>query len=304
MRITDRLLVDKVLNNIQRNSQKLENIQTQVSTGRRIAVPSDDPTGTVRSLILRSADDEGQQNQQNLDLADGWLNSTDTALQDVNLIVQRARELTVQGANETLGPQETAALATEVDQLIDHALQLANTRNGDRYIFGGFNTKSPAFDLLDLNGNPTTTPGGATSWQYNGDNGSILRAVAPGVKLGVNVTGDRVFPQVFDVLMGIRDDLKNHNQASLSEDRLDELDGVHDDVLNALGEVGAKGSRLEITKKQTSAQHLNNQELISKTEDVDMSDAIINLSAQQAALQASLATGARVIQPKLMDFLR
>jgi flagellar hook-associated protein 3 FlgL len=304
MRITDRLLVDKVLNNIQRNESRLARLQEQVATGRRITVPSDDPTGAVRSLTLRSNDDETTQSQLNLDLADGWLNATDIALQDVNSIIQRARELAVQGANETLSQQETKALSTEVDQLIGHAIQLANTRSGDRYIFGGFSTKAQPFDMLDMDGDVTETASAATAWQYNGDNGEIQRAVAPGVKLGVNVTGDRVFPQVFDVLIGIRDDLRNRFQTSLSEDRLDELDSVHDDVLDALGEVGAKGARLEITKRQLSAQHLNDTGLISLTENVDMSDAIIHLSAQEAALQASLATGARVIQPKLMDFLR
>ena len=304
MRITDRLLVDKVLSHIQRNEGRLASIQDQVASGRRISVPSDDPTGTVRSLTLRSNDDETVQAQLNLDLADGWLNASDIALQDVNGIVQRARELAVQGANETLSQQETSALSTEVDQLIGHVLQLANTRSGDRYIFGGFSTKSPAFDMLDMDGVVTTDPKAATGWQYNGDNGDIQRAVAPGVKLGVNVTGDRVFPQVFDVLIGIRDDLRNRFQQSLSEDRLDELDSVHDDILNALGEIGAKGARLDITKRQLSAQHLNDTSLISLTENVDMSEAIINLSAQQAALQASLASGARVIQHKLMDFLR
>src|SRR5688500_4951770 len=108
MRVTDRLLVDKVLANIQKNGQRLESLQTQVATGRRIQQPSDDPTGTVRSLILRSDQDELRQNEANLALADGWLNSTDIALQDVNLIIQRARELTVQGANETLGENETS----------------------------------------------------------------------------------------------------------------------------------------------------------------------------------------------------
>ena len=304
MRITDRLLVDKVLGNIQRNESRLSTIQDQVSTGRRISMPSDDPTGAVRSLTLRSNDDETQQSQQNLDLADAWLNATDSALQDVNGIVQRARELAVQGANETLSQQETRALSTEVDQLIGHVLQLANTRSGDRYIFGGFNTKSQSFDMLDLNGAVTTDPAAATSWQYNGDNGDIQRAVAPGVKLGVNVSGDRVFPQAFDVLIGIRDDLRNRFQQSLSEDRLDELDSVHDDILDALGEVGAKGSRLDLTKNQLSAQHLNDTGLITQTEDVDMSEALIHLSAQQNALQASLATGARVIQPTLLDFLK
>src|SRR5262249_7310544 len=151
--------------------------------------------------------------------------STDVALQDVNSIVQRARELAVQGANQTLGPEETKALANEVDQLLDHAMQIANTRNGDRYIFGGFNTRTPSFNFTDTD---------KTAWVYNGDNGNIQRSIAPGVKIDANISGDRVFPGVFDVLMGIRDDLAQHNQDSLSLDRLDELDAVHNDVLDAL----------------------------------------------------------------------
>jgi flagellar hook-associated protein 3 FlgL len=295
MRITDRLLVDKVLGNIQRNTQRLATLQEQVATGRRIARPSDDPTGTVSSLVLHSTDDETVQDIANVDLAQGWLNTTDVALQDVNSILQRARELAVQGANETLGAEETKSLANEVDQLLDHAMQLANTRNGDRYIFGGFNTRTPSFNFTDTN---------KDAWVYNGDNGAIQRAVAPGVKLDVNVTGDRVFPGVFDVLIGIRDDLRTRDQDSLSLDRLDEIDAVHNDVLDALGEVGAKGARLDLTRRQLTASDLNDKGLISDVEDVDMSDAIINLSAQQAALQAALATGARVIQPQLLDFLR
>src|SRR5579885_1139733 len=289
------MLVDKVLANIQRNTQRLSDLQDEVATGRRINKPSDDPTGTVSSLILHSTDDENQQDAANLDQAQAWLNSTDVALQDVNSILQRARELAVQGANQTLGPEETTSLANEVDQLLDHAMKLANTQNGDRYIFGGFNTRTPSFNFTDST---------KTAWVYNGDNGDIQRAVAPGVKLSVNVTGDRVFPGVFDVLMGIRDDLKAHNQDSLSLDRLDELDSVHNDVLNARGEVGAKGARLDLTKNQLSAAHLNNKGSISDIEDADMSDAIVNLSAQQTALQAALATGARVIQPQLLDFLK
>lgn len=294
MRITDRLLVDKVLGNIQRNTERLAMFQEQVATGKRILKPSDDPTGTVASLTLHSTNDETVQNMANLDLAQGWLTTTDVALQDINDILQRARVLAVQGANETLGEEETAALATEVDQLLDHAMQLSNTRNGDRYVFGGFNTRTPSFEFTD---------GTRTAWIYNGDNGGIQRAVAPGVKLEVNVTGDRVFPGVFDVLMGIRDDLANNDQDSLSLDRLDEIDAVHNDVLDALGEVGAKGARLDLTRRQLTAADLNDKGLISNVEDVDMTEAIIHLSAQQSALQAALATGARVIQPQLLDFL-
>jgi flagellar hook-associated protein 3 FlgL len=295
-RVTERLLVDKLLTNIQANSRRFERLQEEVATGKRILRPSDDPTGTVTALTLRSADAQNAQAQKNIDLAEGWLNATDVALQDVSTIIQRVRELVVQGSNYTLSPQETSALANEVDQLLGHAMQMANTRYGDRYIFGGFNTRTTPFEFLDV---------ARTGWAYNGDNGEILRNVAPGVDISINTTGDRVFPQVFDVLIGIRDDLKSHNQDSLSLDRLDELENVHDDVLDALlSQVGSKGARLDLTRKQLGASRLNDAETLSKVEDADMSDSIIRLNAQQASLQAALATGARVIQPTLIDFLR
>lgn len=296
VRVTERLLVDKLLGNLQANSEKFDRLQESVSTGRRIIRPSDDPTGSVTSLVLRSNNDELEQAQQNIELAEGWLNATDVALQDISSILQRVRELTVQGANETLSEKETQALGNEVDELLSHAMQMANSRYGDRFIFGGFNTRSLPFEFLDS---------AKTGWQYNGDNGEIERSVAPGVRISINTSGDRVFPQIFDVLIGVRDDLRAHNQESLSLDRLDELENVHDDVLDALlSQVGSKGSRLDLLKRQLTALHLNNTDVLTQVEDVDMSETIIRLNAQQAALQAALATGSRIIQTNLIDFLQ
>jgi len=110
---------------------------------------------------------------------------------------------------------------------------------------------------------------------------------------------------VFDALISVRDDLRANDSDSLSLNRLNELETVHDDVLDALlSQVGSKGARLDLTKSQLSAARLNDAEVLSKTEDADMSDSIIKLNAQQTALQAALAAGAKVIQPTLIDFLR
>ena len=298
-RVTERLLVDNFLSNIQTNSRRFERLQEEVATGRRITRPSDDPTGTVTSLVLRSKDAENEQAQKNIDLAAGWLNATDVGLQDVSGLVQRVRELTVQGANETLSSQERSALAAEVDQLLEHTMQIANTRYGDRYIFGGHSTRTQPFTFqVDATGNKT-------GWTYGGDDGQILRHVAPGVTMSINTPGSDVFPQVFDALISVRDDLRANDSDSLSLNRLNELETVHDDVLDALlSQVGSKGARLDLTKSQLSAARLNDAEVLSKTEDADMSDSIIKLNAQQTALQAALAAGAKVIQPTLIDFLR
>ncbi|HEV8636243.1 MAG TPA: flagellar hook-associated protein FlgL [Chloroflexota bacterium] len=299
-RVTERLLVDKLLSNIQTNGRRFERLQEEIATGRRIIRPSDDPTGTVTSLVLRSKDGENAQAQKNIDLAMGWLNATDMALQDVSTIVQRVRELVVQGANETLSKQDRAALASEVDQLLEHSMQIANTRYGDRYIFGGYSTRTQPFTWM-LGADGVTK----VDSNYSGDTGQIVRHVAPGVQLSINTPGSEVFPQVFDALIAIRDDLRANDTNSLSLNRLDELEKVHDDVLDALlSQVGSKGARLDLTKKQISASRLNDAEVLTETEDADMSESIIRLNAQQAALQAALATGARVVQSTLIDFLR
>lgn len=295
MRITDRMLVSSVLSNIQRNAARLEDLQTSISSGRRIRRPSDDPSGAVRALVLRGEQDESAQNVRNLDAAEGWLTSSDAALREMIAIMQRARELTVQGGNQTLSPTEERALGSELDQLLQHALQVSNAKHGDQYLFGGFSTKSGPFSFTDSTN---------SEWEYSGDNGRILRTIAPGVRLPVNITGDRVFPQLFDALIAVRDDMRAANYESLSQDRLNDIDAVMDELTDAAAEVGATANRVELTRQRVTQTQVTVAAQLSVIEEIDYADAIVRLTSEANIFQAALATGARITQPKLLDFLR
>ncbi len=294
MRVTNRLLIDTVLDNLQRSTDRLLKRQTQVSSGKQLSRPSDDPVRIGRALTLRSSKAVTEQHLQNVDQAKSWLDSTDGALQQVTSLLQRLRELTVQGANGTLSTQDRVSAAVEVRQLLLYAIQVSNNKQGDQYVFAGFQTKTQPFAMNATNDGVV----------YSGDANSIQRVISPGVTVSVNIPGGNVFPDLFNLVLNIENDLKTQNVTSLAQTRLSELSSVTDTFTNALAEVGAKQVRISVTADRLESQRLTLTELQSKTEDLDLAEAIMDLTAQENVYNAALQTGARVIQPKLFDFLR
>src|SRR5438045_9543177 len=103
MRITQQMIMDTTLHNIELNQDRIETLQSQITSGSRISKPSDDPIGAARALNLDDSIAQSQQYQRNIDQAKSWLHSTDSTLDAVTQTIQRVRELAVAGAHETLG---------------------------------------------------------------------------------------------------------------------------------------------------------------------------------------------------------
>lgn len=144
MRITNSMLVANSLWNINNNMRRLNEAQEQVSTQRKIQLPSDDPKTATRAIKYRNYSAAAEQYQVNVEAAIDWLDTTEEALssEDSGLVavIQRARELTVTAANGTQSDEELAAIAEEVAQLKEETLQMMNTSFGGRYVFGGYAT--------------------------------------------------------------------------------------------------------------------------------------------------------------------
>jgi len=292
MRITQGMLVGNFLSNLNNNYRIMDRIQEQLSTGKRINRPSDDPVGIVSSLRLRTGLTEAEKYLSNVDDAMAWLDTTDTALGQAGDILHRAREIAIYGANDTLSPQARDALAKEVRQLREQLIQVANTTHDGRFVFAGFQTTVSPFTAAGV---------------YVGDAGSIEYEIGVNSKLSVNVTGDAAFinaQDVFQVLSDVEADLIAGNSANLSNLRIGELDTVINNILPIRSDVGAKTNRLELTKSRLEQATLNLSELLSKNEDIDTAEAITQLKMQENTYRTALAAGARIIQPSLIDFLR
>lgn len=292
------MMSDNFLCDLTAARMRLAKAQAQLSSGKRLKFPSDDPVGAGVALRLRSSLVEVGQYQKNTKEALNWLDVTETALGSAVSILQRARELAVYGANGTLPQSSLEAIAAEVDQLLDHLVQVANTTYGPRYVLGGHKTMAAPF-TLNLLPVPQVV--------YNGDGGMIVREIGVGISTTINVPGDEVFinnGDSFDALIGLAQDLRAGDTVNISQVRVGELDQCIDWVLAVWSRVGAERNRLELTDDRLKNIDLSLSSLLGETEDVDFARAFMELNIEENAYRTALATGARIIQPSLVDFLR
>lgn len=147
MRVSSKMMINTFLYNLTKNETVISQKMEQVSSGKRIKLPSDDPSGAARSMALNSSLLEVKQYTTNSQAATSWLNTTDDALATVSQNLQRAYELVISGASGDKPSSARAAIAEEIDQIRDGLLQVANTTIDDRYIFAGEEVLNPAYSL-------------------------------------------------------------------------------------------------------------------------------------------------------------
>lgn len=152
MRITNNMLMRTMMQNINTNLGRLEKLQQQMSTGKKIQAPSDDPIVAARALKLRTDVSEIEQYKKNVEDAMSWLDVTETAIASLSDIVQRARELAVQASNDgVLAEEDRLSIKAEISQLKSSLIEIGNTAYAGRYIFGGYSTDKPPFEIDSSN---------------------------------------------------------------------------------------------------------------------------------------------------------
>lgn len=145
MIISNRTLYDRFLLDLRSNLNHVQTAQEQVASGKRINRPSDDPTGTYQAMDYANRMDRMGQYTRNTTSARSLLSHTDTTLQSSSDTIARAYELAVQYASGTYTSSDRANGAKEVTEIREALAGLANTRIGDRYIFGGWKTGAPPY---------------------------------------------------------------------------------------------------------------------------------------------------------------
>lgn len=295
MRVTNGMLITNMMRNYKRNLSRIENYQEQLASGKSIRRPSDDPSGASKALKLRSDLSMNEQYIKNADNALSWLNITETALRDIGDTLQRARELTVQAANGTFTPENRAAIADEIEQLQQHIFQVSNSTYAGRYIFGGFRTDMPPF---------VSVPGAI---QFEGNEGEIVFEVGIGSRIPVNVTGGTSGVDIvglYSTLENLKNDLRSTVMTPSLDLYLTQIDTFARQALAHRSAVGAKTNRFEMIRARLLDSEVNFTDLLSKTQDADIAEVVMHLKEAEAVYNASLATGARIIMPTLVDFLR
>ncbi|MGE4284120.1 MAG: flagellar hook-associated protein FlgL [Clostridia bacterium] len=457
MRVTNNMMVRNMMTTMNKNLNRMSTYQYQMSSGKKIKVASDDPIVAARSMKLRSNMSQIEQYKKNVDDADSWMQVTESALSNLEDVVQRARELTVEAANGTLSDQDKEMVKAEIVQLQQSIVEISNASYAGRYVFAGYKTDEPPFAIEDtvagkkityqgnylaiggpvssdivpadfeafyqdnldkIHGQPELMMGAYTSFtaaagdqfsitidktppvpmqtidissmntanldtfvsdlqtelntvfgssdivQVNNEEGrlkftvldgdrlalnavtgsdalkkmgfsdnakavknqsqQIVYKIGAGNNLNINVEGNNVFGSgaegLFETFRKLEFALggeTSYQTASLDAlgnvvvqthdlevgDVLADLDNDMNRLLTIMADVGAKTNYIELTQNRLDDDYLNYTELMSKNEDVDMAEAIMNLEMAENVYNASLSTGARIIQPTLVSFL-
>jgi flagellar hook-associated protein 3 FlgL len=286
------------------NLTRMDKFQAQLATGKKIQVPSDDPVVAARALKLRTDVAEIQQYQRNLKDARSWLEITESALSDMGDIFQRVRELIV-GSDAIESPEDLQATRNEIEQLRTQLINLGNSAYAGRYIFTGFKTDQK---LLDENGNFLVDVSNTEQ---------IFYQIGLADSININVLGGDMFNGGADITPGdignpgkliqdMNDLLQAFEDANYSDisSMAQRFSDNLDNVLRLRADVGARINRLDLTENRMLNDVTNFTRLMSENENVDMTETIMNLKNEENVYRASLAGGARIIMPSLVDFLR
>ncbi|WP_102273788.1 flagellar hook-associated protein FlgL [Cytobacillus massiliigabonensis] len=295
MRVTQTMLSNNMLRNLNNNYNRLGKLQEQMNTQKKFTKPSDNPVAAMLGLGYRTDLSRIQQYQRNIGEVQKWVDSTDSALDNAISALQRIRELTVKASNDTHEKDQREAITKEIEQLKGQLESIGDTEVGGQYIFNGEDTnKRPSDGYSD---------------------GEIRLEVFSGITLPINTVGKDLFGPLVggtDITNGqpinsYLDDLINKIRTGTGEDITGELDNIDDHIDKFLSEratVGARQNRVEMMNERLGQQEVFSTQILSSNEDLDMEKAIIEMTTAESVLRASLSVGSRIIQPTLVDFLR
>jgi flagellar hook-associated protein 3 FlgL len=336
MRVTNKMLAHSFLRDMNNNLKNMQTLQQQMTSGKEIRRPSDDPFKVARAMQLHTDINANKQYNTNISDTINWLDTTDTALDQAGNVLQRVRELLVSAGNAGYGDSERKAIKDEINQKIGEFAQIMNTNFDGKYVFGGTRATTKPLDTInnDSTGNMDLVyykRGGGVLDPSNADDAKEVNmisqkltvAISQGVSMDYSVAATDIIDftsesgksrNLMDIFNSITTHLGKGTTSSdqPTDDPISKLTGEDltaiTDVINNLlkirSEVGAKQNRMESAKEKNIEANFNMTEILSKTEDIDITEKTMQYATMQTVYIASLQTSAKVLQPSLLDYLR
>lgn len=288
MRITNQMMADRITAQLFRQTEQMAKTQEHIITGKRINRASDDPAGMSSVLSYRKTLSGLEQYNENISNAKLHIEAVDSVLEMVTELLREAKEIAFDTA-----PDMRAQLAVEVAELRDQVLQMANYQIDGKYVFNGDSTD--------------TAPYTGAPWTYGTDTGTKDVIIAENISVNITADGSAIFgpngSNVFDILDTLETAL-NANDAATIEAQIAELEIAVDRIDTVRTRNAGIYKRLEATENHYAYFKVNVEEMLSKTEDADIAEAIINFQVQQTTYESTLATSSMILQKSLVDFLR
>lgn len=306
MKISTTLYFDRATQQLGNVQGELAKTQEQLSTGKQIVKPSDEPDKA--SLVTRLESELGRQTsyQETLKSVQTRLQSEETALKNTSDVLARVKELSIQAASDTLGPADRQSIALEISSLRAQILSLANTQdtNGN-YLFSGSRVGEPAFG-----------PDAKGQMVYQGDQARMKVAVGDNRRMNMNMPGSDAFVRVvrddgkggqvgvgfFQALDDLANAVKTSDHASIQRG-IQEVDSLQQGSSDALAQIGTDLNVVDMQNSVLDEVTLRLKTTKSDTEDLDYTKAITKMNKDQLALEAAQSSFAKISQLSLFKYM-
>jgi flagellar hook-associated protein 3 FlgL len=296
MRVTQNITTNNFISSIHKQNESLLKVQKQISSQKRINKISDDPIGMGHVLGYRSNLAVIDQYEKNITQGITRLKINESTLDFAAELVDLAKKIADDHSGSGVSLEERQVAAYQVRELNDQILQLANSKFEGNYIFSGHATNTPPF---------------VADGTYGGDTGKARIMIAENVEVNIEADGSTIFGDdsagVFVEMQNLITGLGNTDLAAGSAQikaSIDPLFNAREQINNKRTENASIFYRLEATQNYWSNLKPKVNEALARTEEVDITRAVLELKNLELAYQTTLATAARIIQPTLMDFLR
>ncbi|MEO6146304.1 MAG: flagellar hook-associated protein FlgL [Sulfuriferula sp.] len=304
MRISTSMLFQQSAAKISDLQSNLVKTQQQLSTGRRILTPADDPVAAARALDVTQSQSVNAQYATNRQTAVSSLTTVDGVLASVTSTLQDVKTQTVYAGNGTLSNSDRSNLAIQLSSDLDQLLALANSTDGiGNYLFSGYQTGTQPFVKT------------ATGAQYNGDQGQRQIQVDSSRQMAVSDSGQAIFQgnnqDVFktltDLITLLQTPVTTPAQNAALTAGLSTANGNIDQSLNNVlttrASVGSRLRELDSLNSSGSARDIQYSQTLSQLQDVDYAKAISQLTQQQMTLQAAQQSFVKIAGLSLFNYL-
>jgi flagellar hook-associated protein 3 FlgL len=311
MRVTTKMFYDTFLSDMQKNMSSIFKANEQISSNKKVNRPSDDPAAMSRILAYKTQLSSNSDYGKAVDSAAANLEAIDSSLSNLSDLLIRAKELAMQGGNGIIDASKRGMLAAEVDQILQAAIGIANTRIGDKYIYSGFQSDSIPVD--------------STTGAYLRDSNDTEVAINPDVKVRTNMPASELFSDattdftagppavyadanthVLEALHALKAALQEPDDtlaAAAIQTAMGYLNNVGSHLSEKMADVGALLHRLDLESKYQQDRDYNLTLNLSRDQDADIAKAASELAQKQTALEALRTSSSKILQTSLFDFI-
>jgi flagellar hook-associated protein 3 FlgL len=301
-RITPAMITTSTLDNINSALANMERTSEELSSGKRIHEPSDNPYGTSQVIDLESQLDGLKSYESNAQDGIAWQNTASGAMTTMAQAAQRVRELLVKAANGTENATDLNTISLEVEQLTASIKQAANTQYAGQYVFAGTRTTTPPYEQ------------GAND-EYQGNEETISRAVGPAATVNISTNISTVLGNgkeaadggLLDTLRTITEHLQGGtaaDQEEIGSTDLNALDANIEKLTQLQAIAGSSTDQMETALSRNEGFQSSFTESLANTDATNIAEASIAFANEQAAYTAALRAGGNIVQESLLNFLQ